>query len=287
MFDAAGDGTADTDSDGLNVSGAVTVGDSGTVTVTIADGASIASETVILTATSIDGTFELASSLADDYELITTTTTLTIRPIIYASDGETVAGYMDGTTAVITNTSAAVTIPDGVTAITVYLDGGNPVLSGSLTMFTQNVNTTSFRVKYGQDGDQLVTSAFPRIDEAAYTPEGDVYTLTFPLKPNGTVTVGSETIAVTPALDTSATPIAAGTSEASFTVKTIPGLYYAVGYGSDNITFKAQPGKVVQATSTTTTLTAPTGDFSGIRYYKIQVGVSSADFEVYPAAPAE
>ena len=287
VFDAAGDGTADTDADGLNVSGAVTVGDSGTVTVTIADGASIASETVILKATSISGTFELDSSLAEDYELTTTATTLTITPIdhnIYASDGETVVGYMDGTTAVITNTAAAVPVPASTAAIQAYPTCNSASLIMTLAQAQALLGNMPIYATYKVGGvtyRQDITSAF-----TSSTVFGENVTVTMTLSgsdvgsPN-TVEVDEETITVTPALDTSATPMAVDATEAEFTVKTIPGLFYGVVYGSDNSTFKAKSGKVVQATTTSTTLEAPTADIDGVRYFKIQVGVAASDFEVY------
>ena len=75
------------------------------------------------------------------------------------------------------------------------------------------------------------------------------------------------------------------TSEtAKFTVKSIPGLYYAVQTGAFNGSGVWVPSgyvDAVQATSASTSVTAP--EFSGtVQYYKIGVGLSAADVSPTP-----
>jgi len=294
VFDAAGDGTADTDADGLNVSGAVTVGDSGTVTVTIADGASIASETVILKATSISGTFELDSSLAEDYELTTTATTLAITPIdhnIYTSDGETVVGYMDGTTAVITDTSAAIAMSalGSATKIKAYPTTSVFTLKG---ITESNIGPLYYLAFWATVGgtEYNITGAFTGIskifaDETGtyLVEDGDTYTVNFMLEGANVVSVEGTDICVTPALADSAPVSVSAAAVPTFSVKTIPGLWYAVKSGTaisgDTVGGTTEFGTAAQANSASTTVTGASAPSSGVKYYKVVVGVSEDEMQ--------
>ena len=66
------------------------------------------------------------------------------------------------------------------------------------------------------------------------------------------------------------------TTAPSFSIKTIPGLYYVVRSGTDPSSLTA--GSATQATTTTTGLTGPAlGNEDTVRYYKISVGRTAAE----------
>ncbi len=177
-----------------------------------------------------------------------------------------VAGEMDGTTAKIDDATAEVTVPISATSIetvpvaTIKLAEGSPITESAVT------------VKYG---DHNITTAFTKTVSAGV--------VSLSLNSSGYYQNGegeANRIKVIPEVSASA-PMTLGDT-AGFTIKTIPGLYYAVQTGTFNGSGEWVPndssasGAAVQATETSTALEAP--DFTGtVQYYKIGVGITAAD----------
>ena len=177
---------------------------------------------------------------------------------------EGAAGYIDGTTAVITNTTSSVTVPAGATAVAVSFSAGDELTltSESLNLATLGVTvyaTDAFGAKTATD----ITAAF-KVTAGANN--------TYKVELDDTATVGE--VSVTPEVDTEAetAPMAITGTTPVFTVKTIPGLWYVVASGSD-LDSLTNNGTPVQADESSETVTAPT--FTGtVQYYKVMVGPS-------------
>ncbi len=146
-------------------------------------------------------------------------------------------------------------------------------------------NFLTITAKYGASGTQDITSAF-----VSQVIGGDpsAAQLRMTLTGSQTVTVSGNEISVSPQVAASS-PMTLDDNEdddteASFTIKTIPGLYYAVQTGAFNgsgVWVPDEYGDAVQATSDSTSVTAP--EFSGtVQYYKIGVGLSAADVSPTP-----
>ena len=268
---------------------------------------SIAASGIVLDATSaktFTGSVALATasaSLAVDHVTLSTTPTSGVVDYTVLSSesvgivtyylGEKIIeddeelGYMDGTTAVITNTTETVTIPASATAVKLYPSTSSFTFVGTAAQ----IMAGSLYAKYTINDvvyEQNITEAF----NAALTPgEGTKFSdaLVFAGQTLGgvdkTVLVGSEQIKVIPQVAASSPmtldDTVGGDTEASFAIKTIPGLYYAVQTGAFNGSGVWVPdgyGDAVQATSDSTSVTAP--EFSGtVQYYKIGVGLSAAE----------
>ena len=187
----------------------------------------------------------------------------------YKSDGVYVSefqgiGYWTDTTLTITNTAALVEIPASATAATVYPSSSVVTLTGVAGL----TSSIAVMAKY-EGGEQNIGSAFT----SAYNQETGVTTMTF--NGSATVTVEDEAISVTPVLAAEA-PFGVAEEKPSFSVKTIPGLWYSLE-SCDSATGSFTAESTVQATGTTTSLNA-TATPNPVKYYKLGVDV---------AAPAE
>ncbi len=126
------------------------------------------------------------------------------------------------------------------------------------------------KVTYTPDGGDSTTDYYSGI--LSVDGSGNVS-----LNPSGTVTISGDTISVAPQADTASTPMTMSAATPSFTMKTIPGLWYrAAVCASPDGTFTSG-GTAVQATSTSTTVngTAEWGSGEKVRYYRIKAGAAS------------
>ncbi len=173
------------------------------------------------------------------------------------------AGYMDGTTAVITNTAATVAIPESAKGVTFYPTTSSFAFTGG-TGLLGGLEDIAIKSKY-EGGEQNIFGIFSL----------DPITYTFSLNARASLTVGEEVVSVTPALAAEA-PFGVAEEKPSFSVKTIPGLWYSLE-SCDSATGSFTAESTVQATGTTTSLNA-TATPNPVKYYKLGVDV---------AAPAE
>ena len=195
-------------------------------------------------------------------------------------------GHMDGTTAVVTDTTEAIPLPADATAITVQPNSGVTTFTGvtggnfsklfGVTFMSGSYNITAAMVdaqKIGQDstGKYLINN-------------GDgTYTVKFML--DDAKSVNGVKVKPEVKTDDAAVPmeIDSTSDTAKFTVKSIPGLYYAVTAGTTldaygNPAGTVTHGQAVQATSASTSPLAPT--FTGtVQYYKISVGATADEAE--------
>ena len=187
------------------------------------------------------------------------------------------AGYMDGTTAVITDTSNSVTVPSTATAVQIAITGEDATLESS----TLNLTEAPVAV-YATDSNGAMISPAVNITGAfKITRSGSTYK----------VELDENATDVRPAVKTDggATPMAVTDGAPTFTIKTIPGLWYVVYEGS-TVGAIAPVGTPCRAEDVTTSVdgTAPA---SGVKYYRIAVGASKAALmpatPVTPATPAE
>ena len=190
------------------------------------------------------------------------------------------AGYIVGTSAYVTNTANAITLTNtGATYAKFY-----PSSDGAITVVGATVlGECDIVVKYrvgDQEREQDINGLYS-LDVTGAAQGNYAWTLDL----NGTTSVDDETIYFRPQLrgaSSEITPMQAGDSTTTFTVKTIPGLYYAAVYSDDNSTFKAAYGTTpAQATSATTGVSAPTAN-DGVRYYKIGCGITPDGIDIYP-----
>ena len=187
------------------------------------------------------------------------------------------AGYIDGTTAVITNTTETVTIPASATAVAAQPTTSAFVIVATATQLS-TPNFLTITAKYGASGTQDITSAF---DSQVIGGDPSAAQIRMTLTGSQTVTVSGNDISVSPQVAASSPmtldDTVGGDTEASFTIKTIPGLYYAVQTGAFNgsgVWVPSGYGDAVQATSDSTSVTAP--EFEGtVQYYKIAVGLAA------------
>lgn len=141
---------------------------------------------------------------------------------------------------------------------------------------------------------EVVDEKLPLVLRITYTPEegGDETTVDYQgvlkaeggkavLNPEGVVNGGTAAgIPVDPQLDEADSPFTVDGEDATFTVKTIPGLWYSVMYGAD-ITGLVSGGSGVsstepkQAKSTSTELSAPKE--GGERFYRVKVSAKEAE----------
>ncbi len=186
------------------------------------------------------------------------------------NEGGTDAGYIDGTTAVITNTTSSVTVPAGATAVAVSFSTGDAI---TLTSESLNLATSGVTV-YATDDTGAKTTT--NITGAFKVTAGANNTYTVELDPGATV----GEVSVTPEVDTEAetAPMAFTGTAPVFTVKTIPGLWYVVASGSDLESLKN--GTPAQAGDSETSKTLTADEFTGtVQYYKVRVGPSKASVQ--------
>lgn len=261
-----------------------------TTSATIATGKTwTATEGIVLadaaaTLTNADGVLSPAPTVGEMSYLETSTLegTTTYTCVTY--------GHMDGTTAVVTDTTEAIPLPADATAITVQPNSGVTTFTGVTGENIVKLNGVTFMA-----GSYNITAAMvsaPKIGADTtgkyLIDNGDgTYTVKFMLDDEKSVTVDGETIAVKPEVktDDAAVPmeIDSTSDKAKFTVKSIPGLYYAVTAGTTldaygNPAGTVTHGQAVQATSASTSPVAPT--FTGtVQYYKISVGATADEAE--------
>ena len=189
----------------------------------------------------------------------------------YKTDGVYIAldpgvGYMDDTTAVITNTASIVTtIPASATVAKIF-----PVTEGFVLAaedgFAGSVQVLAKYIDANEDVQEQNIAGIFTI--AGY---GTIWTL------NSSALVGG--VKLQPEV-AATTPMTMG-ANTTFSIKTIPGLYYAVQTGSFNEYGVWVPagtsasGNAVQAISGTTSVTAPELDEDDVvKYYRIGVGLT-------------
>ena len=190
--------------------------------------------------------------------------------LYYADDGVYVDGTVEATTT--GEGSEAVTTIEtagNVTSVTVDLGdtySGKVDLPGNITALTvtggATVNANQLR---------LVTT------QGTYAGILALSGTAVSLDGTKSVTIEAETVSVTPTVAASAPMTMPGATTApSFSIKTIPGLYYVVRSGTSPSLLTA--GDATQATTTTTGLAGPAlGNEDTVRYYKISVGRTAAE----------
>lgn len=235
-----------------------------------------------------------ALAAACQVEFATETDGLYLRAIPFANDDSVPAGYYTTsseygkTYVVVTNASGAVTIGADV-GWAEYHDLDNAM---SLTVEYDSTDDLELRLKncawcveYEKDGalHTLDVKSAYRVT-SLIQPTRTIFTLTLTGKneagEDATVNVDGVEIKVTPELDLesesaeleiSATP--------KMTVRTIPGFWYEI-VTDDKISgafSDAVDGTKTQATTTSTTLVAPSEQSGDKRFYRVRVGESSAD----------
>lgn len=190
------------------------------------------------------------------------------------NEGGTDAGYIDGTTAVITNTTSSVTVPAGATAVAVSFSTGDSIV---LTSTSVDLTGSGKVTVYATDATGAKTTT--NISAAFMVTDNGDDTYTVELNPGATV----GEVSVTPEVDTEAAtaPMAFDSTAPVFTIKTIPGLWYTVASGADLESLSN--GNPEQADEASETLTAPT--FTGtVQYYKVTVAPSKAALVETPPA---
>jgi hypothetical protein len=190
-------------------------------------------------------------------------------------------GHMDGTTAVITNTTETVTIPASATAVAAQPTTNSFVIVASQAQF-MTPNFLTLTAKYGVSGVQDITSAF---ESRIIGGDASAAQVRMTLTGSNTVSVDEETISVTPTLragNSDPAPMAydAESGNPKFNIKAIPGLYYAVkAYSSPDCEDEdlVEAGSATQATSATVSPVAPAIGANTVQYYKISVGLSATE----------
>lgn len=194
-------------------------------------------------------------------------------------NGVVEVGYMDGTTAVVTNATGSVTIPaSGVTAVKIAVtdasnaanvtSAGLGLTSGSVTVYATNADGVIELAKN-------ITGAF-----TVTAGESNTYTIAL----DGDKTVDGVNVKPETA-ETSPMVVAAGGAPA-FKIKTIPGLWYAAEVSdSPSSGFAVVSGTITQAGGATTTLPGATAPTTGAKYYRIAVGASKAALTAPAAEP--
>ncbi len=194
-------------------------------------------------------------------------------------------GYMDGSTAVITNTTSEISIPSSATLIKVTPTSDETTFTGITVSNIGTLNNVQIWTS-GSNGAN-VTQAFVDAQKIGQDTTGKylidmgdgTYKVKFMLDESKSV----NGVSVKPEVDTATTPMAVASANTTFTVKTIPGLYYGVVYGATaDGTMKVESGNVVQAETSSTSLQAPVVD-SGVRYFKIAVSAYEDGIPAYPA----
>lgn len=172
------------------------------------------------------------------------------------------AGYMDGTTAVITDTSRTVTVPSTATAVKIAITGEDATLESSTLELTEDTVAV-----YATDVNGAMISPAVNITGAfKITRSGSTYK----------VELDDEVTDVKPAVTTEGgtTPMAVTDGAPTFTIKTIPGLWYVVYEGST--VGALAPVRTPSQAEDGTTSVGGTAPESGVKYYKIAVGASKA-----------
>ena len=190
-------------------------------------------------------------------------------PKIDVDDKE--VGYVDGKTAVITNTAAeSITLPaSGLTAVSVAINsasGQAALVSSGLTLTTDNVTVYATDAS-GNKTTTDITGAFK------VTEDGTTYTITL----DETATVND--VKVKPELNTEdKQPMSIADGSVGLAVKTIPGLWYAMescdtpagSYGVVETSIKQADN------SGTTSLSCAMEQEATVKFYKVVTGASKA-----------
>ena len=211
-----------------------------------------------------DGNFAFSNaSLANDWVLLKTATGLKVygKSIIDEEDGDAgeISAEDDGSLkATVEPTGKAVTVPTYVTKLELSV---SDKAIGTLT--AAGVDAADVVVKYGET---VTTGAY------SITKEGNV--ISFDINEDADAAVGGNK--VKPEVATTS-PMTYTGSAPTFSIKAIPGLWYAVkAYSSpacDDVT--PGTGTAVQATTSSVSPTAPAlGVGDVVKYYKVIVGAS-------------
>ena len=244
---------------GINVGGVVTITapDQADPTITAATGGIVLTDAAA--SITVSGV-TLSQDPTSGVDLMYVTTTPSEGTTTYALQS---AGTVEEGVAKITDATAEVTVPASATSIETV-----PVATIKLAE-DSTITADKVTVKYG---DHDITTAFTKAVSAGV--------VSLSLNSSGYYQNGdgeSNRIQVRPAVADSS-PMTMGESSAGFTVKAIPGLYYAVkAYDNAACTGAATDvGSAVQAEGVSASPAAPT--FTGtVKYYKISVGISAED----------
>ena len=186
------------------------------------------------------------------------------------SDGIHVAATKS--TETVDNETVTVLDTGSNTAVDASSLSGKVAIPGTVTQISGiEAANLLLKVTYTPDGGDSTTGYYAGI--LTLDDSGNVS-----LDPSGTVTIAEETVKVQPETAEDS-PMTFTGSSPSFTVKTIPGLWYQVVTGTSmsgtELAGTKEAGTAVQATTTTVSPTSPS--FSGtVKYYKIAVGASQA-----------
>lgn len=216
-----------------------------------------------------EGEWVLKTSSETVEEVTTTTVYAQFCELIKSGDDE--VGYMDGTTAVITDAGSTVTVPaEGVSRVAVPVkaaSGEATIVSAGTMLTTDNVAVYATDENGKPKFDTDITGAF-KVTAGANN--------TYTVELDGDAIVG--TTKVKPEVDaTDEEPIEMGNDGTpTFAVKAIDGLWYAVEAADSPEGFaSATLGTPVQGAGGSASPVAPA--FSGnVKYYKIAVGASKA-----------
>ena len=190
---------------------------------------------------------------------------------------------MDGTTAVIVNTSQAVTIPAEATALRIYPTAAGDVvftLSAAQDAATQTGDfTVSVKSKIEATGAEVDVSAY--FTATGY--DSSTHTYSYGLIASSVRPVVSDSVVVGGAA--TAPMSVSGGGSPTFAFATKPGLWYAVATSTDADTFVVDKDSIVQAGvgETAKTVSALGPSTTSVMYYKVAVGASKA--ELTPATP--
>lgn len=209
--------------------------------------------------------------------------TYSLVDAITPSSGSGDAGYVDGTTAVITNTTSSVTIPAGATSVNLSFSAGDTI---TLTSASVDLTRSDKVTIYATDANGAKTAT--DISGAFKVTAGanNTYTVALDDTANATVTVEAEEIPIKPAVRNGESDTPMGYNDAGnpeFQVKAIPGLWYAVE-AADTLDGLDSPsyGTPVQATSATVKPVAPAFTTGTVKYYRIGVAPSRAALTITP-----
>lgn len=251
-------------------------------TVTLASGATL---TVPTETTTVSGatfvTIESGKKVTSSLDGSNTIYAAAVVPI--ADDSEATSGYMENSTAVITNTTTSVTIPAGATSVDLSFSAGDTI---TLTSASVDLTGSDKVTIYATDANGAKTAT--DISGAFKVTAGanNTYTVALDDTANATVTVDDEEIPIKPAVRNGESDTPMGYNDAGnpeFQVKAIPGLWYAVE-AADTLDGLDSPsyGTPVQATSATVKPVAPAFTTGTVKYYRIGVAPSRAALTTTP-----
>lgn len=183
-----------------------------------------------------------------------------------------IVGYMDGNTAIVSNTVHTVAIPDEATGLDIYPTSSTMTFTGGNKVKTVRI-LTKYRNGEGVECEEVVTGVF------------EPYGGGMRLNPNGRKEIGTETVTVAPEVDASDTPMGTDSESgnAIFNVRAIPGFYYAVKGGNQldgegNLSGDTVLGEAVQATESRVRPIAPALGGRAVKFFKISAAISPEEF---------